>query len=218
MLDGLSIDGLTANLVRLEPQRFNFSDIIERILSKPKTDDAPARFSLNNIRLSDGTINFDDRPVAGNHVISELSLGIPFLSNLPTDIEIDVQPALSARVNGTPIEVKGETRPFAQTLESTIDLKLEGLELRGYLGYLPVRPNFTLPSGALSTDLSIVFRRAAPAQGRSPGDRRASDRLGPGRGHQLRARCARRPTQAACWLEVPFGHARRSRTVARDAP
>ncbi len=36
------------------------------------------------------------------------------------------------------------------------------------LGYLPVRPNFTLPSGALSTDLTIVFRRAAPAQADRP--------------------------------------------------
>jgi uncharacterized protein involved in outer membrane biogenesis len=168
VLDALSIDGLTANLVRLEPQRFNFSDIVDRLLAKPKTDDAPARFSLNNIRLGDGTINFDDRPVGRKHVISELALGIPFLSNLPTHVEIDVQPALSARVNGTPLGVKGETRPFAETLESSVDLKLDGLDLRGYLAYLPVRPNFTLPSGALSTDLSIVFRRAAPARGDRP--------------------------------------------------
>ena len=168
VLDALSVDGLTANLVRLEPQRFNFSDIIERLQAKPKTDDAPARFSVNNIRVSDGTVNFDDRPVFREHIVSDLKLGIPFLSNLPTDVEIDVQPALSARVNGTPLEVKGETRPFAETLESLVDLKLDGLDLRRYLAYSPVRPNFTLPSGTLSTDLSIVFRRAAPARGDRP--------------------------------------------------
>ena len=171
VLDALSVDGLVANLVRLEAQRFNFSDIIEKLQAKPKTDDAPARFSVNNIRVKDGTINFDDRPVGRKHVVSDLALGIPFLSNLPTDVDVDVQPALSARVNGAPLEVRGETRPFAETLESVVDLKLDGLDLPGYLTYSPVRPNFTLPSGTLNTDLSIVFRRAAPARG----DRPASD-------------------------------------------
>ena len=125
----------------------------------------------NNIRVKDGTVNFDDRPVGRKHVVSDLALGIPFLSNLPTDVDVDVQPALSARVNGAPLEVRGETRPFAETLESVVDLKLDGLDLPGYLTYSPVRPNFTLPSGTVNTDLSIVFRRAAPARG----DRPASD-------------------------------------------
>ena len=46
VLDALSVDGLVANLVRLDAQRFNFSDIIEKLQAKPKTDDAPARFSV----------------------------------------------------------------------------------------------------------------------------------------------------------------------------
>ena len=168
VLDSLTLDGLTANLVRLAPNRFNFSDIIDRLQAKPKTDKPPPHFSLNNIRLTGGTINFDDRPVGKQHVVSELAVGIPFLSNLPTKIEIDVQPALSARLDGTPLEVKGETRPFAETLESSINLKLEGLDIPKYLAYSPVRLNFVIPKGALSTDLRIAFRRAVPARGDRP--------------------------------------------------
>ena len=168
VLDALSIDGLTANIVRLEAQRFNFSDIVKRIEARPKTDEAPPRFSLNNIRISDSSIRFDDRPLGSKHVASDITLGIPFLSNLPTHVEIDVQPVLSARLDGTPIDLKGETHPFAETLESAIDLKLDGLDIPKYLAYSPVRLNFAIPRGALSTDLRVAFRRAAPARGDRP--------------------------------------------------
>lgn len=164
VLDSLSIDGLVANIVRLDVQRFNFSDIVDRFQAKPRTDDAPARFSLNNIRVTDSTLEFDDRPLAARHRVTDLAVGIPFLSNLPADVEIEVQPALVARLDGAPLEVRGETRPFAETLESSINLKLQGLDIPKYLGYSPVRLNFAIPNGTLNTDLRLTFRRAAPAR------------------------------------------------------
>jgi hypothetical protein len=165
VLDSLRIVGLTANLARLDQQRFNFSDIIDRIRAKPKTSDEPARFSLSNIEVTDSVVNFDDRPMARKHLLNEIKLGIPFISNLPTHAEINVQPAFFARLNGTPIDVKGETRPFADTLESSINLKFDGLDIPTYLAYSPVRLNFTTPRGKLDTDLRLAFRRAAPARG-----------------------------------------------------
>src|SRR5262245_12431595 len=163
VLDGLTINGLTANIVRLEPQRFNFSDIVDRIQAKPKTE--PTLFSISNIEVLDSTINFDDRPVQRKHVLSELKIGIPFVSDLPTDAEIKVQPAFSARLNGSPIEIHGETRPFAETLESSVDLNFAGIDIPTYLAYSPVRLNFTIPRGTLSTELRVVFRRATAARG-----------------------------------------------------
>jgi hypothetical protein len=55
-------------------------------------------------------VNFDDRPVT-RHMLTELRAGIPFVSN-PVDAAIQVQPAFTRAWNGSPIEVKGETRPF----------------------------------------------------------------------------------------------------------
>lgn len=168
VLDSLTINGLTANLARLDQQRFNFSDIIDRLRAKPKTSDEPARFSLSNIEVADSVVNFDDRPMARKHALTDIKLGIPFISNLPTHVEISVQPAFFARLNGTPIDVKGETRPFADTLESSINLKLDGLDIPTYLAYSPVALNFTTPRGKLDTDLRVAFRRAATAKGDRP--------------------------------------------------
>ncbi len=47
------------------------------------------------------------------HTVRNLYLGIPFLSNLPDETEVFVQPALRALVNGTPVALGGRTKPFA---------------------------------------------------------------------------------------------------------
>lgn len=168
VLDALNVDGLTANIVRLEAQRFSFSDIVDRIRARPGTSGEPARYALYNIEVTDSTINFDDRPIGRKHLLSEIRIGIPFISNLPTHAEIKVQPAFFARLNGSPIDIKGETRPFHETLESSIDLRFDGLDIPTYVAYSPVGLNFTIPRGTLNTDLRIAFRRAAPAQREQP--------------------------------------------------
>ena len=167
VLDALVVDGLTANLVRLDAQQFNFSDIIERIREKPKTSDEPAWFSISNIEVTDSTVNFEDRPTGKRHALNDIRLGIPFISNLPIDLDIKVEPAFSARLNGAPIEARGETTPFQDTLESSLNVRLNGIDIPTYLAYSPLRLNFTIPRGALTADLRIAFRRAAPAQRRA---------------------------------------------------
>jgi uncharacterized protein involved in outer membrane biogenesis len=163
VIDAVSINGLAANIVRLEAQRFNFDDIIERLRAKPKTDDEPARFALYNIQLANGGIQFDDRVGSRKHAVTEIAIGIPFISNLPVDAEVKVLPAFSARIDGSPLELKGETRPFHQTLESSIDVNLSGLDIAKYLSFAPVRLNFNVDNGTLDTDLRIAFRRATAA-------------------------------------------------------
>jgi uncharacterized protein involved in outer membrane biogenesis len=162
--DEIAIDGLTINIVRLQPHRFNFSDIVERLNAKAKPSDEPVRFSLANIQVTGSTVNFDDHVTAGRHAATDVRIGIPFLSSLPTDAEIKVQPAFAAKINGTRIDLRGETRPFHDTLESSIVLKLEDLDIAKYLAYSPVELNFEVPAGTLDTDLRVAFQQAVAAR------------------------------------------------------
>ena len=167
VLEAAVVDGLTVNIVRLDPQRFSFSDIVDRLQAKPKSD-KPVRFSLNNIEVRDSAVNFDDRVTGSRHAASDIRIGIPFLSNLSVDIETTVQPALAGRINGTPFDLKGETRPFHESLESSITLRLDGLDIPRYLAFSPVKLNFEVPAGKLNTDLRVTFRQAvAPAKDRA---------------------------------------------------
>jgi uncharacterized protein involved in outer membrane biogenesis len=162
VLEAVAVDGLTVNIVRLDPARFSFSDIVDRLQAQP-TSDEPARFSLNNIEVRDSAVNFDDRVTGSRHTASDIRIGIPFLSNLPVHVETTVQPALAGRIDGTPFDLKGETRPFHESRESSISIKLDSLDIPRYLALSPVELNFEVSAGKLSTDLRVTFRQAVAA-------------------------------------------------------
>ncbi|HEY9379646.1 MAG TPA: DUF748 domain-containing protein, partial [Burkholderiales bacterium] len=101
VLDRLRVVRPYLKLVRHEDRQYNFQDVIDRYVwqeEKPE-EKKPALYSLNNIEVIDGRLEFDDRPEKRKHEIRDLRLGIPFLSSLPYETDIIVQPQLSAVVN-----------------------------------------------------------------------------------------------------------------------
>jgi hypothetical protein len=150
------------SLIRNEDRTYNFTDLIEDFTKGPPAPPGPPpRFALNNIQVLDGTIDFDDRPEQTKHIISAIKIGVPFISSIPSDVNIEVQPELHALVNGAPLEIDGETRPFLDSRESTIHLDFENLQIPKYVEYSPVELNFKVPSGQLDTKLTVVFRTKA---------------------------------------------------------
>ena len=164
VLDALVVDGLRAQIVRSGPQRFNFSDIIDRLQARPRpAESKPARFALYNIELKNSAINIDDRVAGRKHELADIALGLPFISSIDTHREVKVQPSLSLRADGTTLALQGETLPFHGSRESALQVRLQGVDLPHFLPYVPVKLNFGLPRGKLDTDLRIAFRRAEPA-------------------------------------------------------
>lgn len=150
------------HLVREEAARFNFSDILALIASQPPSDE-PARFSVNNISVDGGRIEFDDRPEKIVHTVKDLSIGIPFVSNLPAQVEVFVEPRLSAIVDGAALQIAGRARPFLDTRDAAIELDYEGLDLARFVTYLPFEPRFRLASAKLDLRLSASFEQARDA-------------------------------------------------------
>lgn len=153
------------NVVMLAPGRFNFTDLVEKFAKDEKTDDPPARFSVNNIRLTGGAIDVDDRPRRTRHQVRALSVSVPFISNLPYHGHIYIQPALSARVNGTALELTGKSKPFSVTRETSLDVSVKDLDLPFYLRYVPVALPYRIASARLDLDADIAF---AQPEGKRP--------------------------------------------------
>lgn len=148
---------------RLPDRRFNFSNLLERKEAEtaaPPADGKPARFSLNNLEIHGGRIEFIDRTLATPtaHQVAGLELAVPFVGNLPYLEERYVQPLLRATVNGTPFELKGELKPFAEAPEYSMKLKFDGVDLPYYLGYLPETLPVTVNNGRLDVDLDLTYR------------------------------------------------------------
>ncbi len=152
VLDELVLKGLRLAIVRHRDGSYNFSDLL-----KPRTSSRPLRYSLNNIRVLGAAITFDDRPKGARHEVTDLDLGIPFLSDLPSNVNIYTDPSLSAKVDGRPVELRGRSKPFSHNRETFLSLDMSGLDLARYLPYLPADLGFRVQSGSLSTTLKLTF-------------------------------------------------------------
>ncbi len=166
VLREISLTNPYVSVVRIEGQRYNFSDIIDKFAAQAKAQPAPkpkpekeepANFSLNNIQLTGGSVDFDDRPEKTKHQVRDMKVAIPFLSNLPYYGEIFVQPAFSAKANGTPIELKAKTKPFGRARETSVDLVLTNLNLPFYLEYVPFELQYKPVSALLDANLDLTF-------------------------------------------------------------
>jgi hypothetical protein len=152
------------SITRHDDLTYNFSDLLEAFSAKPaqpppppKQDAEPLRFSLNNIQLLGGRIDFHDRPKHADHTIRDLTLIIPFLSNLPASVKIFTTPEFRAIVNGTPVGLKGQTKPFDDSLATEMRLDIEKFDIPTYLEYVPGKLTFKLPSASLDTRLTVAF-------------------------------------------------------------
>jgi len=147
-------------IVRSEENIYNFSDLLpkdQKDEKKPKTDTGTFRFSLNNIKVAGGRIDFEDRPKQTKHVVKDMDISIPFVSNLPYYVNVYVQPSFSAKVNETPVTFRGKTKPFADSLETSFEVNIKDFDIPYYLAYLPVKMNFSLLSGFIDADSTISY-------------------------------------------------------------
>lgn len=161
VVDSITVIKPEFHIVRTAEQRFNFTDLIEKANKEPSSD-SKTHFALHNIKISDGDIAFDDQVTHTQHHVEKIQLGIPFIANLPSATKIDVQPLLQMVVDGSPFNISGKTRPFADTHESVIDFKLDQLDLTRYLAYVPVPLPVKIPQGFLSTNLQVHFIATQP--------------------------------------------------------
>ncbi len=149
------------NIKRNDEINYNFSDLLEKGEAKPAAKPGekpkPFKFSLNNIRIENGSIDFWDGPKETKHTVRELNIGIPFLSSIPSNYNIFVQPSFSAKVNETLYVLQGKTKPFADSRETAFDINIKDLDIPYYLAYFPVKMNFKIVSAFLDSETKISF-------------------------------------------------------------
>lgn len=154
---------------RQAAQRFNFTAMVERLQSGPATPSSePARFALYNIQIKQGVVRYSDRVLKQEHRVEALNIGVPFVSNLPSFTEVDVQPLLEARVDGSAVQIRGRTHPFAEGSLSTVDLNWSEVDLAQWMPavkpFLPPPIQISVERGRLDTALMLSFQeRQSPA-------------------------------------------------------
>lgn len=166
VVSSLHLQAPQVQVRRDEAGRLDIQDLIDR-LGQPappeEKRETPPRFSVTNITIDEGHFVFDDAQLRERHEVREFALRIPFISSLPVDEEVHVEPSLHAVVDDARFELDGQALPFSPTRDSTLELKLEDLDLTRFIGYLPVPLPVELRSARLGTALTLVFSQAGNA-------------------------------------------------------
>ncbi|HWI12065.1 MAG TPA: DUF748 domain-containing protein [Burkholderiaceae bacterium] len=159
VIEALEIDALRLRVARTGDGHYDIDDLIARFASRPDAKPAsePARFALYNLQVRDAQLRFDDRPVNRVHQIEALQLTLPFISDLPAQVDIKVEPRLAFKLNGTPFDTGAQATPFAQTKSGDLKLAMADLDLGPYLGYLPATLPVRITRGSVSADLALNF-------------------------------------------------------------
>lgn len=156
LIKNLSLSGPRVEFSHLGEQTYSFSDLLQSEKKpEPPEKSKPFQFAIRNIEVKGGQISFHDLPKKTDHTVTDLNIGLPSLSNLPYQVETYIQPSFSAVINGTPFAVGGQSKPFAKSLETVVELKAKGITVPEYLAYIPNPTGLVLQSGLLDVEANL---------------------------------------------------------------
>ena len=157
IIDEIRLQKPYLSLTRRADGSYNFSDLIPAENSKKEEETRPFLFSLNNIQIIDGSIDFQDAPYQTDHTVRGLNVCVPFLSNIDYYMKNYAEPRFSAVVNGDAVAIGGKTKPFTTSRETTFNIDLKNIDVPYYLQYVPIKMNFKLTQARLDTDIELGF-------------------------------------------------------------
>lgn len=159
VVEELVIKGPRLRVERRKDGTFNFSDLAGKDGEKDeKTKPGkPLNFSIANIQMSEGSVEFLDRTKDRVFKLERMGLGLPLISNFPYYSKLHVTPLFTASLDGAGMGIKGQSLPFDDTRRTLIDIDIEGLDLTRYIPYLPLQTAFSVERAILDIKASIGY-------------------------------------------------------------
>ncbi|MFN0184972.1 MAG: DUF748 domain-containing protein [Aquabacterium sp.] len=162
VLQSLRIDAPHLRLQRHATGGTDVDDVIAHLRARPVSPQTePARFALYNLVVEGGRVQVRDETVGRRHELASLSIGLPFLSNLPVHLKVAVQPRLAFSINGAGFESAGSAVPFDEHRRAQLDFRLSQFDLALWLAYLPEDLPLQPTRARLDGQWSVAFEQPA---------------------------------------------------------
>ncbi|MCX7230307.1 MAG: DUF748 domain-containing protein [Burkholderiales bacterium] len=162
VVKGVRLESPALHLVRIGPDRFDFSEVLDRFANRPPSQ-RKATWRIDRVTVEGGRLDLDDRLVKKATSIAGLSLQAVGLTNQDEHVE---RPAtLDARfmLDGRPVAVQARATPFSSDPVFGGDVKLDALPIAALLPYLPLPADIRPVSGTVTLDLGGTWRQTAAA-------------------------------------------------------
>ena len=161
ILDEISLNAPYLRIVRTDNNRFNFSDLLQdkeagAEQQKANKSQLP-RFSIRNIQIRDGRVQIIDAVLGKEHSIADVDVSVPLIENVGNQSATKVEPNLSAKVNGSPVNINGYIDFPANPENGSASIAVRDFDISYYAAYLPPQLNFKLASGQLQLKTKLNF-------------------------------------------------------------
>ncbi len=162
----LNIDGFKLVIVRDKKKKYSFARLNPDPRKKINSDmmefsKLPFLFSFNNVVASRGQVIFDDQFTAKVHKAERVELQLPTLANFTARTKPTIEPRFSAIINGSPVELLGETTSSTSgdptKSKTKLSFNIKSLDLPLYFGYLPSSLPLRLTKGSADGTLQLSF-------------------------------------------------------------
>ena len=155
MIPSITIDSLSVNIVRLDKDVWNFSDLIKTVSERPKSE---FKFSVSvlSIKFTDSELFFQDKTQSPTFSKKLNNLNITLKPSLPKSLKFDLETIIDDE-DGQ-ISIAGKIVLPTKEIKSSINFK--DLLITDYLPYLDKLP-LTVKDGKLSADLNCNFKNDA---------------------------------------------------------
>lgn len=157
VLRTLHVVNPSVRIVLEAPHRYNFDDLLHATATPGKPARSLAGFAVHDILVEGGSVLLEDLPRRDTHHITDLRLGIPALSTIPSEAQEGVAPTLSARIDGSEVTFRGQGVPFAVQPRLRVHLDLLQVDLPRYLDYLPTPQPVDITAGRADLHADVDF-------------------------------------------------------------
>ncbi|WP_158272795.1 DUF748 domain-containing protein [Limnohabitans sp. T6-5] len=139
---------------------FDVDDLLSRVRQPGASQGGMPRFSLFNVQLIGGRVVLRDAPKSLTHTLDDVTLQIPFLSNIGARREVSTHPRLAFTLNGVAFDSEAETAPFAADRRTQTHLRIKDLDVAAYVPYWPAAWPVRWVQGRLDLDFNVAFKQA----------------------------------------------------------
>ncbi len=158
----LIIQRLRLQIVRYQDKRYNISYLLDNRTPDNQSEiidfaELPFLFSFNNISISESRVLIDDKISGKEHVIKDIELDLPVISNFPYQTDSYIHPRFSAIINGSPVSLTGEASIGGGGRQTQLSCDINDIDIPLYFDYLPLTLPLDISTGTANGVLHLTF-------------------------------------------------------------
>lgn len=153
IVESITVDGFNMHLTANEANNKEAKEAVEKAPADASTSSGLPAFSLANVRVTNSSVRLTNAQNGADVKITDIDFALPILSTLPSSSKASINPKLSLKVDGTPINAEGTLKGETATMA----VKIDKLNVAKLLRAAPVTLPVAVEKASASCDLHVSF-------------------------------------------------------------